>query len=207
MKKSWMIVIIIVIIAIGIVMGTYIYNRNGKNTIKENIIDNKINEISEKVEDECTEEWEELDEQAKQDMLEANSVEEKISPNCLITLRSYYKSCQHTINRYVDVSQDLVNKTEEDLKEEYPGWEVKEYSSAKIILYKEYDGECAEHFVLKNDNGKITIYTISENGEEEIYEKTEISVDYLTETDKIEIENGIRVNGKEELNQLIEDFE
>ena len=33
------------------------------------------------------------------------------------------------------------------------------------------------------------------------------TIDYLTETDKIAIENGIRVNGLEELNQLIEDFE
>ena len=30
---------------------------------------------------------------------------------------------------------------------------------------------------------------------------------YLTDTDKIEIQKGIRVNGIEELNQLIEDFE
>ena len=43
--------------------------------------------------------------------------------------------------------------------------------------------------------------------QEEVYEKTEISVEYLTETDKVEIQNGIRVNGVEELNQLLEDFE
>ena len=36
---------------------------------------------------------------------------------------------------------------------------------------------------------------------------SKVAVDYLTETDKVEIQNGIRVNGIEELNQLIEDFE
>ena len=207
MKKSWIIVLIIVIIIVGIVVGICIYNSKGKNALKENIIENKINEISEKIEDECTDEWEELSEQSRMDMLEVNSLEEKISPNCLITLRSYYKSCQHTINKYVDISQDLVNKTKEDLQHKYSDWEIKEYSSVKIILYKEYDGECTEHFVLRNDNGKITIYRINESGEQEVYEKTEISVDYLTDTDKNEIEIGIRVNGKEQLNQLIEDFE
>lgn len=207
MKKSWIIILIIVIIVIGIIAGMFLNNKNRKNNSNENIIENKINEISEKVTDECTEEWEELDEQAKLDILETNAVEEKISPNCLLTLRTYYKECQHTINEYVDIPQDLVNKSKEDLTEKYPDWEIKKYSSTEIILYKEYTGQCGEHFVLRNDNGKITVYKINENDEETVFEKTEISVDYLTDTDKIEIENGIRVNGKEELNQLLEDFE
>ncbi len=54
---------------------------------------------------------------------------------------------------------------------------------------------------------KIAIYRINENNEEELYEETEIAIDYLTETDKVNIQNGIRVNGNENLNQLIEDFE
>ena len=54
---------------------------------------------------------------------------------------------------------------------------------------------------------KITVYKINENNEEEIYEKTEISVEYLSETDKGKISEGIKVNGIEELNQLLEDFE
>ena len=71
----------------------------------------------------------------------------------------------------------------------------------------EFNSNCGQHFVLRDVDGKINIYKINENNEEELYEKTEISVEYLTETDKIEIQNGIRVNGIEELNQLIEDFE
>ena len=207
MKKSWIIILIIVIIVIGIIAGMFLYNKNRKNNSNETVIENKINEISEKITDECTEEWEELDEKSKLDILETNAVEEKISPNCLLILRSYYKECQHTVNQYVDIPQDLVNKSKEELVEKYPDWEIKKYSSTEIILYKEYIGQCGEHFVLRSDNGKITVYQINENNEETVYEKTEISLDYLTDTDKIEIENGIRVNGKEELNQVIEDFE
>lgn len=62
-------------------------------------------------------------------------------------------------------------------------------------------------FLLKGDDGKITVYKVNENGEEEVYEKTEISVEYLSEIDKIKIMEGIKVNGIEELNQLLEDFE
>lgn len=202
MKKIWMIIPIILVILIGIVVGRLIYNNNEKLANKNNIIQNEINIASEKVTDDCVEEYQEVQEEVV-----ANSQEEKISPNCLLILKKYYDECNHTINEYVDVPQDLVNGTEEDLKKEYPYWQIEKYSSNEIILYKEFNSNCGQHFVLKEDEGKITVYKINENNEEEIYEKTEISVEYLSETDKGKISEGIKVNGIEELNQLLEDFE
>lgn len=207
MKRSGIVLLIIVIIGIGIGVGIFLYNINTKNELKEYIIENQINDVSMKVDDECTEEWRELDQLAILNSLETNSNEEKLSPNCLINLRNYYKTCQHTTNEYIDIPQNLVNKSKKDLENEYPDYEIKKYTSTEVILYKECEGECGQHFVLRNNNGKITVYKINENNDEEVYERTEISIDYLTENDKEEIENGIRVNGKEDLNQLIEDFE
>ncbi len=204
MKKSWIIILFIAIIIIGVIAGISIYNKNEKS---QNVnVENEINKVSEKVTDECTQEYEELEKQARLE-IETNANEEKISPNCLITLKRHYNECNHTINEYIDVSQSLVNGTQKDLENEYKNWEVQKYSSNDIILYREFDSNCGQHFILRDDNGKITIYKINENNEEEVYEKTEISVEYLTETDKAEVRNGIRVNGIEELNQLIEDFE
>ena len=201
MKKIWIILLSIAIIIIGIVLGIFIYNNN-KNTNKQSsIVENEINIVSEKVTDECTEEYQNNEE------IETNFQEEKISPNCLLILKKYFEECNHTIKEYLDVPQELVNGTEEDLKKEYPYWQIEKYSSNEIILYKEFNSNCGQHFVLKEDEGKITVYKINENNEEEVYEKTEISVEYLSETDKNKIREGIKVNGIEELNQLLEDFE
>lgn len=201
MKKIWIIILSIAIIIIGIVLGIFIYNNN-KNTNKQgSMVENEINIVSEKVTDECIEEYQ------KNEEIETNSKEEKISPNCLLILKKYFEECNHTMKEYVDVPQELVNGTEEDLKKEYPYWQIEKYSSNEIILYKEFNSNCGQHFVLKEDEGKITVYKINENNEEEIYEKTEISVEYLSETDKNKIREGIKVNGIEELNQLLEDFE
>ncbi len=205
MKKTWIIMLAIAIIIIGIIAGISIHEKNNKKIAKNNIIENEINEVSEKIVDECTDEWNRLQEARLE--IEVNAKEEKISPNCRLTLKRYYTECQHTINEYIDISQSLVNATKKDLEKEYSNWEVKEYSSTEIVLYREFDSDCGQHFILKNDNGKITVYRINENNEEIEYQKTEISIDYLTETDKVQIQNGIRVNGIEELNQLIEDFE
>ena len=201
MKKIWIILLSIAIIIIGIVLGIFIYNNN-KNTNKQgSMVENEINIVSEKVTDECTEEYQNNEE------IETNSQEEKISPNCLLILKKYFEECNHTIKEYLDVPQELVNGTEEDLKKEYPYWQIEKYSSNELILYKEFNSNCGQHFVLKEDEGKITVYKINENNEEEVYEKTEISVEYLSETDKNKIREGIKVNGIEELNQLLEDFE
>lgn len=205
MKKSWIIILIITIIIIGIIAGVVIYNKKEKTG--NNIIENEINEVSEKIIDECTEEFKELNNVSNNQILQTNADEIKISPNCLLILKRYYSECEHTINEYLDIPENLINQTQEDLEKEYPNWEVKKYSSTEIILYKEFNSSCGQHFILRNDDGKIAIYRINEDNEEEMYEKTEISVDYLTDTDKIEIGNGIRVNGMEELKQLIEDFE
>lgn len=202
MKKVWIIGLIIAIIIIGIILGIFIYNNNANNNKQSSIIENEINIVSEKVTDECTEEYQNSEEE-----IETNSQEEKISPNCLVILKKYYEECNHTINEYVDIPQDLVNGTEEDLKNEYPYWQIDKYSSNEIVLYKEFNSNCGQHFILKEDDGKITVYKINENNEEEIYENTEISVEYLSETDKSKISEGIKVNGIEELNQLLEDFE
>ena len=42
---------------------------------------------------------------------------------------------------------------------------------------------------------------------EELVEETDIATEFLTETDRIELQNGIEANGRVELNQLIEDYE
>ena len=135
--------------------------------------------------------------------------------------KDYYLECNYVTNtfnyhetltfRFLEGTLFRYQRDEiiepEDLEKEYPNWEIQKYSSNEIILYREFDSNCGQHFILRNDNGKITIYKINEEMQEEVYEKTEISVEYLSETDKGKISEGIKVNGIEELNQLLEDFE
>lgn len=193
-------IMVCLIVIIGAIATAMILS--GKN--KKNINYNEETKIAEEILDECTDEYEEMQ---KSDIIQTNFEEEKISPNCQITLKKYYKKCKDEINEYLTVDENLVNKTKEDLQEEYEDWEIKSFSSNQIVLYKEFDGECGEHFILKDDDGKIAIYKILENGEEELYETTEISTDYLTGLDNMDIQNGLRVNGLEKLNELIENFE
>lgn len=197
MKKQYIIAICIIAFFTSLIITM--------NIVKENKLQNTKKEvkISEKIEDECTEEY------TKETKIEeVVATKEKISANSQLILKKYFKQCDHTINEYVEMPQELVNLTKEEVQNKYNDWKVIGFEPNKVILYKEFDDMCGEHFKLKIEEGKIVIYQINKEGNQSIYEKTNISSEYLTQTDLISIENGeLDVYGKEELNKIIEDFE
>lgn len=202
MNKIIITLITILVILIGIIIGVEVYKTQVKVGESQNT-ENNIS-ISEKVTDECVEEWEEM--QNTQNSINTNSSEEKLSPNCSFTFQKHYLLCDHTSNEYENIPEELVNCTQKEVEEKYPEWKIEKFASNEVILSKDFEGECGEHYVLRNVDGNVVVFRIV-NGIEEEYEKTEIAVDYLTETDKISFENGLKVYGKQNLSQILEDFE
>ena len=198
--NKFIIVIISTIIIVGaMLMAVIIFNKNEE---EPEVVQTKLSE--EIIEDECTEEYEEI---KKNEMLQVSSDETKTSPNCFVILKKTYTLCGHTIEEYINLPNDLVNSTKETIQNVYQGWNIEKFESNEIILSREINDECGEHYIVKDENNKIVIYKILENGVEELIENTEISTDYLPDEDKNTMKNGIRVNGKKELNQVLENFE
>ena len=140
-------------------------------------------------------------------MIETNSSEERISPNAFITFKQTYKECGHTTSEFMEIPQEFVNLTKEELNEKYSDWTVEKFTDTDIILNRKVEGSCNEHYIVRNLNGIVTVFHILDDRTEEKYMVTDIATEYLTDTDKVEMEKGIEVNGKQNLNQLIEDFE
>lgn len=199
MKKTSIVIASIIIVIIAIITAIIIYNSNNKEEIDKKIV--KV--ADEEILDDCTDEYEEM----QTEMLQANSNEEKISPNCFMTLKLIYKKCGHQISKYIKVPEELVNKTKDDLQEKYSDWNIQSFSDSEVVLTKEEEGECGEHYLVQDKKGNIVIYQILEDGTKKEYEKTDISTEYLSDLDKKQLKEGIKVNGLQELNQLIEDFE
>lgn len=198
MSNRLKILICIVLLILSSVLSYYL-TKKGKD---DTTINDKEVLLSEKVDDECTEEYLQL-----QNITTVSATEEKLSSNAILILKKYYKTCDHTLNEYVELPQELVNMTEKEVKEYYKDWEVIGFEKAKLTLYKEFEDTCDEHFKLKIENGKVVVYMINKDGTESVYEKTNISSEYLTETDLLNMQNGLEIYGQEELNQIIEDFE
>lgn len=205
MNKIIVTIISCIVIFLAVFVGVGVYNHSEENQVNNQV--KNATDVSEVIMDECTEEWAELSSMNELD-LEVNTQEKiQLSPNCSFTFKIHYGECGHVTKQYTNIPQELVNMTEEEIKQKYPEWTIETFESNQVVLSKNQNGECGEHYVLRDVEGKIVVYVINNNGEEEVFQKTEIATDYLTETDKITIKNGLKVYGKENLNQVIEDFE
>lgn len=198
MRKWIYIVGIIIVVIIAILVGCYLFGK--ESTIKEqenfkrmntivdtpNQIENNIvaNEISVSTQD-----------------------KEKISPNSVLILKKQYEECSHTIREYAKMPEEYVNLTKEELEENQEGWTIESFSPNEVILVKQMAGVCNEHYMLRLKDGVIAVYQIQDDNTEILKEETGISTEYLTEIDKIRLEEGIRIYGEEELNSTLEDYE
>lgn len=204
MRKKIYIFLAIGIILIGIITAS-IVNRKRNVSNKDFSEEYEIGEINDsRVVDECTDEYEYFQDK---DSIYTNSEVEKVSPNCKIIFRTFYKGCGHVKKEEIKADEEMVNKTKDEIKEKFPEYEVEKFSPDEIVLYSDKDGECGEHYILEDKEGKIVVYKIEENGDKIFYKDTNIYTVYLTQTDRIGIENGIKVYGKQDLNNILEDFE
>lgn len=198
MNKVILILVSIIIIIVSIITAVVIYNGEDEEQAKvsiKNIEENTINTLNNTINSD------------NQNVIETNVKEVRISPNAFITFKETYEGCGHTKVDFVEVPEDFVNLSKEELKDKYSDWNIEKFTDTDIIISKDFEGSCDEHFIVKDVDGIVTAFKIKEDGTEEEYEITDIATEYLTDTDKIEMKNGIRVNGKQNLNQLIEDYE
>lgn len=199
MKKSYIFLIVLMAL-LGIVSGILV-----NKLVKSN--SNKLAEANfSAVTDDCIEEAEKY-RIAQAKLEETNASLTKISPNASITFKVYYKKCNHTIINKETIDKSLVNLTQDALQSKYINWNIEEFSEDNIILYKEDDGFCNEHYVLKEEDGYIVIYALDENQNETLLKITDIATRFLPESDLNKIKNGLVIYSKQELNKLLEDYE
>lgn len=176
-------------------MGKYLYkkeNNNENEVVGENIAGTKVNtaNIIEIVD------------------VPTSTKDEKISVNTKIVQQLYYNKCNHMIETVMKDTTKYINMTEDMLKKEFPNWEIKEFTSEKVVLYREEEDFCNEHFLVKDVDGYVTIYTLNASNEVlEILKTTDIATKYLTDADKSSLKDGITIYTEKNLNKLIEDFE
>ena len=140
--------------------------------------------------------------------LETINQEIKILPSTKLGIRKKFKTWSHTSFEFVELPEELINKTEDEIKQLYPDWNIDEFHENKVILSKEFDGICDEHFFMTLGNEYIEIYRLlDEKNTKVLYQSTDINTKYLTKEDIEKLKKGIYIYGKDILNSAIEDFE
>lgn len=138
---------------------------------------------------------------------EGNRPENKtVSPNAKIIMQKQYTKCGHIVEKQMDVSNDMVNLTEEQLKLAYKDWEIKKFSPEEIVILQKVDTKCPDHFILKNKDGYVAVYYQTPINNVSLKEVTSIQITNLRTNDKDRLEKGIYVESQKELAQMLEDL-
>jgi hypothetical protein len=188
MKKIIIFILLILVFIASMGVG-YFYLNTRNDQKKSSKIDNSI-----------------LNNNVKNEYIATESRKEKVSPNAKLITTICYKKCGHTESETKSVPNDIVNMTEDEIKEKYKDWEINYFTNKEISLYKEVEENCLEYYKIGVENGLIIIYRLNIEGEEEVYETTNIYYEYLPEKDQEELKNKIEVFGKENLNAVLENF-
>lgn len=193
MKKTiWIIGLLILAIVLGFLIGNYLYGS------EEDKLANDIENIT----------YNNLINNTNTVKITTSVPEEKISINTKVIEEIYYPECDHLLKYTKHDIKSLVNMTKEELAKKYDSWEIKEFSTERVVLYKEEAGFCEEHYLVKDEEGMVTIYYLDSKDEIiGLAKVTEIETKYLTENDQENLRIGIKVYSQQSLNKLIEDFE
>lgn len=145
-----------------------------------------------------------------------NGVEEavdtiaKVDEESNIILRTYYTKTGEIDTKKIGIPITIVgaslNEFKSYIESNYSDWVIREVSTKSASLFKQVDGYKPDNFIIQNKDGYIVIYKINQSGEKEIYEKTNISLSTLSETDKRKLEAGITVKTLDDVYNIIEDY-
>lgn len=198
MKKSTIIILICVAMLLGMLFGILasIIDRNNMQQAQVNEII-KANELMNSNAVNTT----------FSDVIETNSQDIKLSPDAYIIFEKHYINCGHTIIEKEKVEQAEVNKDEEYFKNAYSDWTIKEFSADEVRLYKEFQGNCDEHYLITVKDDYIAVYSVDDEGNKTLKEETDIPVQYLPEEDVELLKKGITAYGQNELARKLEDYE
>ena len=209
MDKKWIICIVIaIVLGLGLGVGFALLSQARNKTEDTELLSEK--ELAGMEENSIQQNMIEGDSIVNEDeinVVETANTEDNISPNAIIVKKVYYEACDHLTREVEDIPEELVNKTQSDIEEAFPGWTVEEYSPTEIVLYKTDKGNCGEHYFVQEHNGVIGIYTIDEYGVKTLKEDTEISTQYLPEADLENLKAGVEIIGHTKLIEFLEDYE
>lgn len=201
MSKLYISFICITIFIVGISIGTYISLQKYENN------NNSTTELTRQIQDIVIEQVQ-ANQVTNDESEEAmNEAEVKISPYAKLIIEKHYTKCGHSTVDIMDIPKELINFTEDEFKKKYDKWEVKEFKPKEISIYRDIDANCSSHFVIKEDEGYLTVFSEITNDILEFKEKTDIDVESLRDEDRIALKNGIRIYGDSELSSFLEDFD
>lgn len=139
----------------------------------------------------------------------ADHITAKVTPSTALQFTTLYShpKCGHKITEEKKADDKLINMAEEDLEDYYKEWDIVSFSQREVILFRELKNSlCTDHYMLKDQDGKIAIFKMGNDGEWKIKETTPIVISSLRAKERDDLKSGIILRDEEEVNRYLEHF-
>ncbi|MCK9267456.1 MAG: BofC C-terminal domain-containing protein [Alkaliphilus sp.] len=144
------------------------------------------------------------------DKITVSNYNDIINYETQLIYKTLYTQCEDIIEEVRSPTSELIGLNKDGLEEYLIGnqldWEIECFSKEKIVLSKQVNKICPNHYLVSVNKGCIAIYKYYENGEKKLIRQTDIPINILPIIDQEKLQKGILVNTEKEVNQLLEDY-
>lgn len=124
--------------------------------------------------------------------------------------KTLYTQCEDIIEEKQKPTSELIGLNKDGFKEYLTknqlDWEIESFSKEKVVLLKQVNKTCPNHYLVSVNKGYIAIYRYDEDSNKELIEQTDISINILPTIDQEKLQKGILVDTRKEVNELLEDY-
>lgn len=124
--------------------------------------------------------------------------EETVSPSAKVLWR-YHMACGHVVER--EDAQPAIGKTQAELEAAYGPGSVTSFGADAVVLELESAAYCPDHYVLKLENGALTVRKTGDDLQEEILLTLDVT---LPPDAAAECEKGLCFDSLEDINVYLE---
>lgn len=119
----------------------------------------------------------------------------------------YFYSKDKTIKEQIEQAPVFLQGLDmEQLKSIYTGWQIMFFSPEKVILRCKIDGLSSETYILGESDGFLAVFYEDVQKNIRLKEKTELPLSALPDGEAMQLREGIRVTGEENLAKLLSDL-
>lgn len=119
----------------------------------------------------------------------------------------YFYSRDRTIKEQMEQAPVFLQGLDmEQLKSVYTGWQIMFFSPEKVILRCKIEGLSSETYILGESEGFLAVFYEDVQKKIHLKEKTELPLSSLPDGEAMQLREGIRVTGEENLAKLLGDF-
>ncbi|MBM7582315.1 hypothetical protein JOD02_001172 [Caldicoprobacter guelmensis] len=119
-----------------------------------------------------------------------------------------YNLCGHNLVSYRSATPQEVGLSRKQVKDMYSSWDIKEFSASIVWLCERVDGYCPNHYVIKDNDGRIAICRPLEDGRGfYLIRQTSIDTAFLDADLQERVKEGWVVDSLEQVEQLVESWD